>query len=316
MTINDTLFNIINYFHKDKNFNRVTFGLHSSPTALKTIIRWRLTDFLLLVVLTGLYFFAYALKPFQRQFYINDLTISHPFAEHERVTGTQLFVYATWFPLTLLVAFSLVFTKPKYKIYVAYVSALGLLLAVTSTSVFTDIVKNHIGRHRPDFLARCIPKEGTPKDVLVYAKDVCTTDNLDRLYDGFRTTPSGHSSISFAGLFYTSLWLSGQLVVKNELVGSWRTIVSWIPAFGALLIALSRTEDYRHHFVDVIIGSIIGITIGSWSYFRLFPSLDSSRSYYPLLIVKEIQEEEEEDKGGELQEHLTDINYSRIRETV
>ncbi|KAK6201611.1 diacylglycerol pyrophosphate phosphatase [Scheffersomyces amazonensis] len=292
MSIQDTLFNIINYFHKHKRFNRLTFGLtpiidYSDPPFL---IKWRVSDIIVVAILFGSYIALGSVKPFQRQFYVGDLTISHPFAERERVNGAELFLYAVWFPFSSILVISLIFTKPKYKLYNTFIALLGLFLSCFTTSVLTDILKNFIGRHRPDFLARCIPKEGTPLDVLVYAKDVCTTDNMSRLLDGFRTTPSGHSSLSFAGLFYTTLYLLGQLVAFNEYVGTWRTIVSFIPALGAALIALSRTEDYRHHFVDVIIGSLVGLVIASWSYFRLFPSLYHHKSYYPILINKQEQD--------------------------
>lgn len=290
-SIKSSLFNIINYFHKDDKYNRVTLGLDRNPT-MKSLIRWRFADILMLGALFVLFMLTYYLTPFQRQFYINDLTISHPYAETQRVSNGQLFFYSVWVPLTVIVVVSMVFTKPANKIYVTFLSVMGHLISVFTTSVTTDILKNFIGRHRPDFLARCVPKLDASKDVMVFAKDVCTTDNWDRLMDGFRTTPSGHSSLSFAGLGFVSLWLSGQLIIKHYNLGAWRSIVAWIPAFGASLIALSRTEDYRHHFVDVIIGSVLGFTIAYWSYFRYFPALSHPKAYEPILLIEELEEKD------------------------
>ncbi|CUM64215.1 uncharacterized protein PRCAT00001809001 [Priceomyces carsonii] len=306
MTAKEIFFDIINYFHKDDNFNRITFGL-SNTSSLFRLIRWRASDAILLLLLFILDFFVGNLSPFERQFYINDLTIAHPFAERERVNDIELFLYAVWFPLVVIFALSLIITKPRNKIYVTLVSLLGLGISVFSTSIFTNILKNFIGRHRPDFLARCVPKKDTPKDMLVFAKDVCTSKDLKILKDGFRTTPSGHSSMSFSGLFYLSMWLSGQLVVTNELTGSWRTTIAFIPTLGASLIAISRTEDYRHHFVDIIIGAIIGTAIASWSYFRLFPSLFHRRCYEPILIIKESGNEEESE---------TNFSYNTLNNDV
>lgn len=285
-SIKSNIYSVINYFHKDDRYNRITFGLDRN-IYMKNLIRWRYADVLLLGVLFVIFLFTNWIPPFQRQFYINDLTISHPFAEVERVSNAALFFYSTWVPTITIAAIGLIFTKPENKIYVTFISLLGLFISVFTTSVVTDILKNFIGRHRPDFLARCLPKPDAPTDILVYAKDVCTTDNIDRLMDGFRTTPSGHSSISFAGLGYLSLWLSGQLIVKHYQLGAWRSIVCMIPAFGAALIALSRTEDYRHHFIDVIIGSVIGMNIAVWSYFRYFPSLKVAKSFEPKIILAE-----------------------------
>lgn len=281
--MSDTLYNIINYFHKDKRVDRVTLGLDKYPTLVKLYL-WKLNDLILVAALIVAYYVAWYLEPFQRQFFINDLTISHPYAEHERVPVGALFFYALWAPFIVIGVVSLLFTKPKNKLYVTFVSLLGLLVSTLLTSVVTDILKNFIGRHRPDFISRCIPRADAPRDVLVFAKDVCTNTNLGVLLDGFRTTPSGHSSISFAGLFYSSLWLAGQLVVTNERVGSWRAVVAGVPTLGAALIALSRTEDYRHHFVDIFTGGLIGTLIAWWSYRRNFPEITNKKAYQPYLV--------------------------------
>ncbi|EGW30104.1 diacylglycerol pyrophosphate phosphatase [Spathaspora passalidarum NRRL Y-27907] len=283
---------VLEYLH-DSSFNRKTLGLNDNSM----IIRWRFSDLILVNVLAVLYTFVNGMEPFERQFTLNDVTIQHPFAERERVNLAELFIYATAVPLATITTLGILLTKPKYKIYNTFVALLGCLLSILITGIFTDFIKNYIGRLRPDFLARCIPKPGTPTDVLVFAKDVCTSTDRKKLLDGFRTTPSGHSSLSFSGLFYLTLWLSGQLVSVHTQVGSWRTTVCWVPSLGALLIALSRTEDYRHHFVDVIIGSLIGISVAYWSYFRLFPSLKHDQSYYNLMIIK--KEEGEDDERAE-----------------
>lgn len=297
------LYNILNYFHKDDRYNRVTLGLNAESPTVRRFMRWRYADFIFLGVLFVIYMMDSFLQPFQRQFTINDETISHPFAESERVSNAGLFFYSLLVPVCTVTGFSLVFTKPENKLYVTYISLLGVGVSWLTTGVATDILKNWIGRHRPDFLARCIPKPDTPKDIMVFAKDVCTTENKDLLLDGFRTTPSGHSSLSFAGLGYLSLWLAGQLIVRHHHLGAWRSIVALAPAFGALLIAISRTEDYRHHFIDILIGSLLGLVICYWSYFRYFPGLNHPQSFKPVLLIKE-KEEQLENPPYEPVEHV------------
>ncbi|EGV61548.1 Diacylglycerol pyrophosphate phosphatase 1 [Yamadazyma tenuis] len=309
--VKGTLFSIINYFHKDDRYNRVTLGLDRNPS-MKTLIRWRFADVFILGSMSVLFMFTYYIPPFQRQFFVDDLTISHPFAENERVSNSGLFFYAVWIPLTVIIIIGLIFTKPANKVYVTYISVMGLLIAVFTASITTDILKNFIGRHRPDFLARCIPRADTPTGVMVFAKDVCTTDNTDRLMDGFRTTPSGHSSISFSGLGYLSFWLAGQLIVKHYQSGAWRSIVAFAPSFGASLIALSRTEDYRHHFIDVIIGSILGLGIGYWSYFRYFPSLTSTKAFEPLIISNEHSGSKIHDEDESVEYHTLDTTQEDV----
>lgn len=78
------------------------------------------------------------------------------------------------------------------------------------TTFITDLIKNAVGRPRPDLLDRCQAMAGTPIDILVDVA-VCTQQNKHKLDEGFRSFPSGHSSMAFAGLGFLSLWLAGQL---------------------------------------------------------------------------------------------------------
>lgn len=246
-------------------------------------IKWKLPDAVLIVVLFVLNVIVYKFKPFERQFYINDLSISHPYAEKQRVNDTELALYALVVPFLTIVLYCAVFrfSRNLNKYYLLWVSLVGLLMSVSLTALVTDFLKNWFGRPRPDFLSRCIPKSGTPEDVLVFAKDVCTTTNLDRLYEGYRSCPSGHSSESFAGLGFLYYFLAGQLRIDLPNNGMYRKLICFIPLLGASLIALSRTQDYRHHFTDVFLGSFIGFIISREIYKQYF-SLNSESVYSTL----------------------------------
>lgn len=66
---------------------------------------------------------------------------------------------------------------------------------------------------------------------------------------------------------------------------SWRLILSITPLFLAMLVAVSRTCDYHHHWQDVTVGSLIGIIIAYICYRQYYPPLDlrmSHRSYADL----------------------------------
>jgi len=72
-----------------------------------------------------------------------------------------------------------------------------------------------------------------------------------------------------------------------------RFLIVLLPILGAMAIAISRTEDYRHDMYDVTAGSIIGVIIAMFSYTRYFPSIFSPIADHPY------PSRNSEDKGKE-----------------
>jgi diacylglycerol diphosphate phosphatase/phosphatidate phosphatase len=104
-------------------------------------------------------------------------------------------------------------------------SLLGIVMAFVFNGFLINLVKIWLGRPRPDFLARCIPREGTPLYELV-TSEVCTNENISMINEGFKSTPSGHASTSFAGLGFLSLWLAGQLAVLRPRTELYKCLVA------------------------------------------------------------------------------------------
>lgn len=245
-----------------------------------------LPDWILGAGLT-IYFFAIAehARPFARQFSLSDHTIQHPFAVQERVTGIDCILISSIGPvivMLLVIAFSSRGQKFSHdQMHLLQISILGLFMSLSINGVFTDILKNWVARPRPDFLARCGPRAGTLPIELV-GIDVCTAPlGAAALADGMRSTPSGHSSISFSGLLYLTLWLVGQFQLFSRHQPIFKVLVCLIPLLIASYIALSRTQDYRHHFTDIIMGGIIGIGFALSIYHRYFPSVWDKKSNQP-----------------------------------
>jgi diacylglycerol diphosphate phosphatase / phosphatidate phosphatase len=134
-------------------------------------------------------------------FYLDDLSKSYPHAIIERVPVPWMFAYGAGLPLLVIVVWALI-ARPGF--HQSHVSILGLLISLALTVFITDVVKNSVGRPRPDLIARCKPKENTPSHTLLTI-EVCTETNHHVLQDGWRSFPSGHSSFSFAGLGYLAL---------------------------------------------------------------------------------------------------------------
>ena len=104
---------------------------------------------------------------------------------------------------------------------------------------------------------------------------MCTETNYHLLHDGWRSFPSGHSSFSFSGLGYLSLFFAGQFRVFRPNTDLARILVTAAPLVGAFLVAASRVEDYRHDKYDVTAGSLLGLLTAFLIYRRYYPPLRS-----------------------------------------
>lgn len=268
-----------------RKVNRVHFGLQDNKF-FKTLFRLRINDILLCIVLLVIYGALNDAPPYEREFYINDLSISHTFTEKEHVSTVELFIYALLVPFLALIILALIFTN-EHRIYVTWISFVGFVLSISVNSFLTGMLKNWIGRPRPDFISRCEVKSGTKENTYVWPQDVCTTTDISKLRDGMRSCPSGHSSTSFAGLGYLTWWLIGQTAAYHKRTGAWRVCFSFIPSLFAGLIAISRTEDYRHRYSDVALGSIIGAICAYFAYKRNFPAYNTSLCYIPCQLIEE-----------------------------
>ncbi|KAH8816025.1 phosphatidic acid phosphatase type 2/haloperoxidase [Xylogone sp. PMI_703] len=225
----------------------------------------------------------YFVTPFHRMIFINNINIQYPHALVERVPTEMNIVYCGAVPAVILIVWLAIARANFHKFHV---TILGLAISLIMTSLLTNIIKNAVGRPRPDLISRCKPAVDTPPNTLVTIS-VCTETDKHRLQDGWRSFPSGHSSFAFAGLGFLSLFLCGQLHVFRPHTDISRAIFGFIPLVCAALIAISRCEDYRHDVYDVTCGSILGFAIAYFSYRRYYPRLRSSGCHEPFISREE-----------------------------
>ncbi|KAJ5753352.1 uncharacterized protein N7511_007505 [Penicillium nucicola] len=228
-------------------------------------------DYIALGFLVAGWVLVQFIDPFHRMFSLDNRAIQYPFAVHERVPVLWSVLFAGVVPFLIILTWSAMCRSGVQK---TQVTVLGLLVALMLTSLLTDIIKNAVGRPRPDLLSRCKPSRGTPNNALV-AWTVCTEPNQHILQEGWRSFPSGHSSFSFAGLGFLSLFLCGQMHVFRPRTDLGRCLLAFVPLLCALMVAISRLDDYRHDVYDVTCGGLLGMLIAWFSYRRYYPPLRS-----------------------------------------
>lgn len=265
----------------------------------KKVIFSYIVDYLIIVVLIGVFAIVDKIPPFHQHFSLDNYTLHYPFAVKERVPVIWLCVYVIGAPAVVIGIYTLVIdglfshqtTMPsgrsgikrlsgryrfKDRLWELNCGILGLALSVAAAFTITGALKNAIGKPRPDLMSRC---EADPVKIAAVRAvnytlatiDICTQKDDYILQDGFKSFPSGHSSVSFAGLFYLSIYLAGKLHVMDAKGEVWRTFLVMVPALGAALITGTRIMDARHHPFDVLSGATLGIAVAWVSYRQYFP---------------------------------------------
>jgi diacylglycerol diphosphate phosphatase/phosphatidate phosphatase len=237
-------------------------------------------DWALCILLAGSFEALNFIPGNQREFSLTDTSIQHTFAEHERVPVPLLFAIAFGGPIVFMPIANMLTVKSWWDLHNSY---LGLTLGLSLTASLTEIVKVTVGRPRPDLIDRCQPLPGSVDHPIFGLSNVsiCTQTDKHILKDGFKSFFSGHSSFSFAGLGFLAFYLAGKLHLFDRRGHSHKAWLAFAPLVGAALIAISRTMDNRHHWHDVTVGSIVGLTLSFFSYRQFYPKLSDRNSHLP-----------------------------------
>ncbi|KAK9116217.1 hypothetical protein Sjap_015164 [Stephania japonica] len=173
-------------------------------------------------------------------------------------------LFAVLFPIVVFLAFYV----RRRNVYDLHQSILGLLLSVLITGAMTDGFKDAVGEPRPDFFWRCFP-DGN--DVYNRFGDVICHGKKSDLKDGYKSFPSGHTSWSFAGLGFLSLYLAGKIKPFDRKGNVIKLCITVLPLIVASLVGISVVDDHYHHWRDVFGGAIIGLLVMTFCYLQFFP---------------------------------------------
>ena len=158
--------------------------------------------------------------PYHRPFSPVDPSISYPVVENAKVSSAVLVVVSLIAPGIITAAIALIFMPGptvskdtprsqiwRLKLWEWNTAWMGLGLALATTFLFTEGMKNIFGKPRPDLLSRCNLDPATvqqyavggygaqlPEWNLLVSSKACRQPDSSRLDNGFQSFPSGHSS--------------------------------------------------------------------------------------------------------------------------
>lgn len=162
-------------------------------------------------------------------------------------------------------------------------SFVGYLEATALTGGATEIAKTFVGRLRPDFqdratrhLCNTTPPDGLDCTAFVGRPLDEDAEEAEHIFeDGRKSFWSGHSSFAFSTFTYATLITGGRWVWGADATPTSRALgllAQMAFMSSAAFIAGSRLDDGRHHVTDVVVGSVVGFGLASFSYWRRFDS--------------------------------------------
>ncbi|ONI17257.1 hypothetical protein PRUPE_3G148800 [Prunus persica] len=244
----------------------VQLGSHTVRSHGMTVARTHMHDWVILMLLGLIVVILNVIHPFYRFVGKDMMTdLKYPLKSNT-VPVWAIPMYAVALPIAI---FFIVYFRRR-DVYDLHHAILGLLFSVLITGVITDAIKDAVGRPRPDFFWRCFP-DG--KDVYDQLGNVVCHGKKSVIKEGHKSFPSGHTSWSFAGLGFLSLYLSGKIKVFDRKGHVAKLCIVFLPLLFASLVGVSRVDDYWHHWQDVFAGGLLG-----WGPYAYFQVLEESRS--------------------------------------
>ncbi|KAI5353186.1 hypothetical protein L3X38_006079 [Prunus dulcis] len=269
----------------------IQLGSHTVRSHGVKVLRIHMHDWLILLVLAAIDLGLNLIEPFHRFVGEDMMTdLKYPLKDNT-VPFWGVPIIAVLLPLAVILVYYFI----RKDVYDLHHAILGLLFSIFITAVLTDAIKDGVGRPRPDFFWRCFPDGKGVFDPIT--KNVMCTGSKSVIKEGHKSFPSGHTSWSFAGLGFIAWYLSGKVRVFDRRGHVAKLCIVFLPLLLAAMVAVSRVDDYWHHWQDVFAGGLIGITIASFCYLQFFPPPYDTDGWGPHAYFQMLAESQNRDEA-------------------
>lgn len=222
-------------------------------------------------------FFAIG-KPFERGFYCDDESIRYPYKEGT-ISNKVLYCVGVLLPVSVITIVEIFRFRTKkintetpvlcgIKIHPSFLEIYRLLwvfaFGACVSQLTTDIAKYSIGRLRPHFIDICQPSINVNKcndshRYILPTEFRCLNPDTFRVRESRLSFMSGHASFSAYCMVFIAMYLQSRFIWNySKLL---RPFLQVALLYSAYYTALSRISDYKHHWSDVLTGSIQGIIV-------------------------------------------------------
>ncbi|CAL9044281.1 unnamed protein product [Musa banksii] len=243
----------------------IQLGAHTLRSHGTKVARFHMHDWIILILLAIVDGCLNIIEPFHRFVGRDMMTDMRYPLKSNTVPFWAVPLLAIVLPIVIIVG---IYFRTR-NVYDLHNAILGLLFSVLLTGVITDAIKDAVGRPRPDFFWRCFPDGKAVYDNMTTS--VICHGEKSVIKEGHKSFPSGHSSWSFAGLGFLAWYLAGKIQAFDRRGHVGKLCIVLLPLLCASLVAVSRVDDYWHHWQDVFAGGLLGFVVASFCYLQFFP---------------------------------------------
>jgi len=228
------------------------------------------------------------IPPYGGHFHCEDTSIKFPYTG-DTVSTKLLILLITLFVLVLVFCTEL-FHSPRPGLFSTFSFTVSSTCSIftrywvslTGCAMINLALKTMLAFPRPHFLDTCQPDWSAVNcsengGNIQFSITLCQSGQSTKaIYDAMKSFPSGHAQLACFSAAFASVYIFYRVVGTYSRL--WKYWLQLVVCIAAAFISVSRLDDHRHHFADVMSGAFIGAVIGIFAAMRINFSQEKNTS--------------------------------------